>query len=43
MDRDDYFDDVQVRILRVTEDLRSIQRELNFAAYASPISQSRPA
>ena len=31
MDRDDYFDDVQVRILRVTEDLRSIQRELNFA------------
>src|SRR3954447_11626204 len=36
MDRDDYFDDVHVRILRVTEDLRSIQRELNFAAMEAP-------
>ena len=36
MDREDYLDDVQIRILRVTEDLRTIQRELNFAAMEAP-------
>jgi hypothetical protein len=36
MDREDYFDDVQIRILRVTEDLRTIERELNFAAMEAP-------
>jgi hypothetical protein len=36
MERDDYLDDIQVRILRVTEDLRAIQRELNFAAMEAP-------
>lgn len=29
---DDYMDDIDLRILRVTEDLRAIQRELNCAA-----------
>src|SRR5437763_15866936 len=32
MFNDDYLDEIQVRILRVTEDLRAIQRELNCAA-----------
>src|SRR5215831_18980350 len=36
MERDDYLDDVHVRILRVTEDLRAIQRELNCAAMEAP-------
>src|SRR5215471_8282201 len=36
MDREDYLDEVQIRILRVTEDLRAIQRELNFAALEAP-------
>src|ERR1700758_5184322 len=36
MDREDYLDEVQIRILRVTEDLRAIQRELNFAAMEAP-------
>ena len=36
MNRDDYMDDMHVRILRVTEDLRAIQRELNFAAMQAP-------
>jgi hypothetical protein len=36
MDREDYLDDVQIRILRITEDLRTIQRELNFAAMEAP-------
>jgi hypothetical protein len=36
MDREDYFEDVQIRILRVTEDLRAIQRELNCAAMEAP-------
>ena len=36
MDREDYLDDVQIRILRVTEDLRTIQCELNFAAMEAP-------
>lgn len=32
MPADDYMDDIDLRILRVTEDLRAIQRELNCAA-----------
>ncbi|MBZ5719631.1 MAG: hypothetical protein LAO03_04545 [Acidobacteriia bacterium] len=36
MERDDYLEDIQIRILRVTEDLRAIQRELNFAAMEAP-------
>ena len=36
MNRDDYMEDMHVRILRVTEDLRAIQRELNFAAMQAP-------
>jgi hypothetical protein len=32
MQADDYMDDIDLRILRVTEDLRAIQRELNCAA-----------
>jgi hypothetical protein len=32
MRRDDFLDELHVRILRVTEDLRVIQRELNCAA-----------
>jgi hypothetical protein len=36
MAKRDYFDDVHVRILRVTEDLRAIQRELNCAAMQAP-------
>ena len=36
MERDEYLDDIQIRILRVTEDLRAIQRELNFAAMEAP-------
>jgi hypothetical protein len=36
MPTDDYLDDVHKRILRVTEDLRAIQRELNCAAMEAP-------
>jgi hypothetical protein len=36
MEPDDYLDDVHLRILRVTEDLRAIQRELNCAAMEAP-------
>jgi hypothetical protein len=36
MDRDDYLEDIQIRVLRVTEDLRAIQRELNCAAMEAP-------
>src|SRR6266849_553487 len=36
MNRDDYMEDMHVRILRVTEDLRAIQRELNCAAMEAP-------
>lgn len=32
----DYLDDIHIRILRVTEDLRVIQRELNCAAMEAP-------
>ena len=36
MPKQDYLDDVHSRILRVTEDLRAIQRELNCAAMQAP-------
>jgi hypothetical protein len=36
MDRDEYLEDIQIRILRVTEDLRAIQQQLNAAAMDVP-------
>jgi len=36
MAREEYLDDVHIRMLRVTEDLRAIQRELNCAAMQAP-------
>ena len=36
MDRDDYLEDIQIRILRVTEDLRAIQQQLNAVAMEVP-------
>src|ERR1044072_7380928 len=36
MAKDEYLNDVHVRIRRVTEDLRAIQRELNCAAMQAP-------
>lgn len=36
MEKADYMDDIHERILRVTEDLRAIQRELNYAAMQAP-------
>jgi hypothetical protein len=36
MERDDYLDDIHIRVQRVTEDLRAIQRELNCAAMEAP-------
>ncbi len=36
MPKEDYLDDVHVRMLRVTEDLRVIQRDLNCAAMQAP-------
>jgi hypothetical protein len=36
MDKNDYLDEVHLRILRVTDDLRAIQRELNCAAMEAP-------
>src|ERR1700675_4985719 len=36
MGKNDFLDEVHVRILRVTEDLRAIQRELNCAAMQAP-------
>ena len=35
-EREQYMEDVHLRILRVTEDLRAIQRELNCAAMEAP-------
>ena len=37
MDQDDYLDEIHIRILRVTEDLRAIQEELNYAAMQAPV------
>ena len=36
MPKANYMDDVHLRMLRVTEDLRAIQRELNCAAMQAP-------
>ena len=36
MGREDYLEEIHVRILRVTEDLRAIQRQLNCAAMEAP-------
>jgi len=36
MEREDYLDDIHIRVLRVTEELRAIQRELNCAAMEAP-------
>ena len=36
MAKEDYMDDLHLRIARVTDDLRSIQRELNCAAMQAP-------
>jgi hypothetical protein len=36
MDKNNYLDEVHLRILRVTDDLRAIQRELNCAAMEAP-------
>src|ERR1700691_5922092 len=36
MEKGDFLDEVHVRILRVTEDLRSIQQALNCAAMQAP-------
>ena len=36
MGTDEYLDNLHIRILRVTEDLRVIQRELNYAAMEAP-------
>ena len=36
MSTQEYLDDIHIRILRVTEDLRVIQRELNCAAMEAP-------
>ena len=36
MDKNDYLEEVHLRILRVTDDLRFIQRELNCAAMEAP-------
>ena len=36
MDKNEYLEDVHLRILRVADDLRAIQRELNCAAMEAP-------
>ena len=36
MEREEYLHDIHVRILRVTDDLRAIQRQLNCAAMEAP-------
>ena len=36
MAKEDYMEDLHLRIARVTEDLRTIQRELNYAAMQAP-------
>jgi len=36
MEKEPYIEEIQLRILRVTEDLRTIQRELNYAAMEAP-------
>jgi hypothetical protein len=36
MEKDDYLHEIHVRMLRVVEDLRVIQRQLNYAAMEAP-------
>lgn len=36
MAKEDYMEDLHLRIARVTDDLRTIQRELNYAAMQAP-------
>ena len=36
MERDDYLHEIHIRMLRVIEDLRVIQRQLNYAAMEAP-------
>ena len=36
MGREEYLEEIHIRILRVTEDLRAIQRQLNCAAMEAP-------
>ena len=36
MGREEYLENIHLRIMRVTDDLRAIQRELNFAAMEAP-------
>ena len=36
MKKEEYLDEINCRILRVTEDLRAIQQELNCAAMQAP-------
>src|SRR4029077_15704849 len=36
MERQEYLEEIQIRIVRVTGDLRAIQRELNCAAMEAP-------
>jgi hypothetical protein len=36
MPREDFLDEIHLRILRVTEDLRMIQQELNYAVMEAP-------
>jgi len=36
MAHDEYLENIHLRIMRVTDDLRAIQRELNFAAMEAP-------
>jgi len=36
MERQDYLEEIQIRIVRVTGDLRAIQRQLNCAAMEAP-------
>jgi hypothetical protein len=36
MQNEEYMDEINVRILRITEDLRAIQQELNCAAMQAP-------
>lgn len=38
MERDEYLEDIQIRILRVTEDLRAIQQQLNAAAMENSVN-----
>jgi len=36
MEREEFLDDIHLRVLRVTEELRAIQQELNCAAMEAP-------